>query len=223
MMEESREPQRSISTTVVVPPAYPLQQPAYYAPAPAARPSLWLQFRRMIRLLLVRLIRGLMSIGRVLRPFALILAVSTVLLGVIAWLSILLWWPETASTNTAVDQRVAALPPASSVESYMKGRQSYNADMMWDAFSAEFQASQLETGASKSTMQAQANRERMVGLKYDRYEYIGGVQLDGGGGMYFYAVNLSYQDQQLKLPMVFTADADGKIERISLPGQSQSQ
>lgn len=176
----------------------------------------------MIRLMLVRILRGLLIGGRVLRPYAMFFFVVIALLGVIGWMGIQLWWPKTTST-AVVDQRVAALPPASAVETYMKGRQSYNADMMWDSFSTEYQADQLENGASKSTMQAQANRERLIGLKYERYEYIGGVKLEDGSGMYFYALELSLQNQQAKLPIVFSADADGKIERIILPGQSQSQ
>jgi hypothetical protein len=71
-------------------------------------------------------------------------------------------------------------------------------------------------------MQSQANSERLMGLQYVRYDYIGGVKLDNGGGMYFYSLDLALQDQQAKLPIVFRSDADGKIEQIIWP-QSQSQ
>lgn len=220
-MEESREQQHPL-TAVVVPSIYPQQQLSTYSAVPPARPGRWLTFRRTLRLMLVRILRGLIIGGRALRPYAAFLFVVIALLGVIGWMGIQLWWPKTTSTSV-VDQRVAALAPAPAVETYMKGRQSYNADMMWDSFSTEYQADQLESGASKSTMQAQANRERMIGLKYERYEYIGGVKLEDGSGMYFYALQLSLQNQQAKLPIVFSADADGKIERIILPGQGQSQ
>ena len=54
-------------------------------------------------------------------------------------------------------QRANALPPAAAIETFIKGQQNFNADMMWDAYSTDYQATQLANGASKATLQAQAS------------------------------------------------------------------
>jgi hypothetical protein len=211
MMDNNRELQPQPTSTAIYPPAYPTAQPTY-VPEPPIKASRWLWFRRTLRLLLVRLIRGLMAVGRVLRPYAAFVVAIIALLGVIGWMSYMLWGP--AETAPAF-QRADSLPPAIAIENYIKGQQSYNADIMWDAYSPDYQAAQLANGASKATLQAQANRERSMGLKYVRYDYIGGVTSDDGS-LYFYSVDLALQTQHGRFPMVFRADKDGKITKIDL-------
>lgn len=212
-MEETREPQQP----AVVPMAYPPQpgyqaaQPPYYVPA--ARAGRFARFRRLMRLLLVRLLRGLFVVGRALRPYAAFVVVIVALLGLIGWMSYLLWGPKAVP---ATFTRAESLPPASAVESFIKGQQSFNADMMWNAYSTDYQASQLANGASKATLQAQANSQRTMGLQFVHYDYIGGVKIDNGS-MYFYSVDLKLNNQQARLPMIFRADADGKITGIDSP------
>lgn len=62
-----------------------------------------------------------------------------------------------------------------------------------------------------------------MGLTYNRYDYIGGIPLDDGGAMYFYAVQVSLQSQSAKVPMVITANPDGKIINIISPLDRLSQ
>jgi len=135
------------------------------------------------------------------------------LLGVIGWMSYMLWGPK---EGAPAFQRADSLPPAAAVEDYIKGQQSYDANMMWDAYSTDYQASQLANGASKATLQARANSERTMGLKYVHYDYIGGVKVDNGS-MYFYSVDLALQSQRGRFPIIFRADADGKIVGIDSP------
>jgi hypothetical protein len=167
----------------------------------------------MLRLLLIRLLRGLMGIGRALRPYAAFVVVIVALLGVLGWMSYMLWGPR---ESAPAFERAESLPPTLAVENYIKGQQNYNADMMWDAYSPEFQAQLLANGASKAMLQARANNERNQGLKYVNYEYIGGVQY-GDGSMYFYTVDLARENQSGRTHMIFLADPDGKIIGIDTP------
>jgi hypothetical protein len=211
-MEETRESQQAGAGPVGYQPVYPVQQPTYYAPPiPAGR---WVRFRRLCRLMLRRLWYGGVVLGRVLRPFAPTLAVAIVLLGVIGWMSYLLWGPKAAP---AVFQRADSLPPAPAVETFIKGQQEYNADMMWDAYSTSYQASQLANGASKATLQALANSVRTQGIQFVQSDYIGGVQIEDGGSTYFYSLDLAQGQQHRRFPYIFTADADGKIVDVDSP------
>jgi hypothetical protein len=137
-----------------------------------------------------------------------------VLLGLVGWMGFQLWGPHLAAP---ADPRVESLPPAAAIQNYLTGRQSYDAELMWDAFSNTYQANQLQRGGSKATMQTVAAQEKQLGLQYRKLQYIGGVKLEDGGSMYYYAVDLAYQSQKLRLPMVFMADREGKIEYIISP------
>jgi hypothetical protein len=213
-MEQSREQQHQITSSAAPQPIYPAQPNAYYTPTPV-KASRWLRFRRLLRLLLRRVLYGTTIVGRVLRPFAAFIAIVLVLLGALSYLSYLLWWPS--SDTAVVDTRVAAIAPAPAVERYIQGQQSFNADLMWEAFSTDFQARQLSQGASKDTLQSQADQERQMGFQYSHYDYIGGVKREDGGSMYFYSVDVKLPDQQVKVPYVYIADADGKIINIMYP------
>jgi hypothetical protein len=206
-MEESRESQQAVAGPVGYQPVYPTPQNPYYAPAPPVPAGRWVRFRRLCRLMLRRLLYGTAVAGRILRPYAGFVIV------VIGWMSYLLWAPKAAP---AAFQRADSLPPAAAVETFIKGQQDYNADMMWDAYSTDYQANQLATGASKATLQAQASSQRSAGLQFVHYDYIGGVTLDNGS-MYFYSVDLSLQDQRARFPIIFKADQDGKIIGIDSP------
>jgi len=210
-MEETRESQQAGAGPVAYPPVYPAQQNPYYAPPVKA--GRWVRFRRMCRLMLRRLWYGSAVIGRVLRPYAGFVVVVIALLGVIGWMSYLLWAPKAAP---ATFERADSLPPAPAVETYIRGQQDYNADMMWDAYSTDYQANQLASGASKATLQAQASGMRSAGIQVVHSDYIGGVQIDGGS-MYFYAIDMAQANQHRQFPYVFVADADGKIVNVDSP------
>src|SRR5215212_1077122 len=201
-MEETRESQQAGALPAAYQPGYPAPQNPYYAPAPPVRAGRWTRTRRLGRLLLRRSWYGAMVLGRILRPYAAFVVVVIALLGVIGWMSYLLWAPKAAP---AAFQRVDSLPPAPAVETYIKGQQDFNADMMWDAYSTDYQANQLANGASKATLQAQASSQRSAGLQFVHYDYIGGVTLDNGS-MYFYSVDLSLQNQHARFPIIFKAD-----------------
>src|SRR5262245_35561041 len=94
-MEETREPQQPATAPLAYPsqPAYPVPQP-YYAPAPKV--GRFGRFRRLMRLLLRRSLYGSVVFGRAIRPYAGFVVVIIALLGVIGWMSYLLWGPKAA-------------------------------------------------------------------------------------------------------------------------------
>lgn len=211
-MENPREQQPVVSGSQLTP-NYAV--PATYAapqPATSERPSRWLVFRRGVRLLIRRLIYGLVLLFRPLRPIAGFVVVVLALLGVIGWMAFQLWGP--APAETVGDTRAPLIPPSTAVENYIKGQQNYNAELMWSSLSTESQANQLNGGASKETLQERINQKKTGGLRFSKYEYIGGVQLEQGGNMYVYSVDVQTPSASGKLPMTFLVDSDGKIVTI---------
>ncbi|HEU4323538.1 MAG TPA: hypothetical protein VFS21_10365 [Roseiflexaceae bacterium] len=209
-MEHRSDQQPVTPGTITLPSSY-AQPPHSATSAPAApRPGRFRVIRTATRLVVRRLLYGGVLLGRALKPFAALLALLIVLLGVIGWMSFQLWWPRTAVQDT----RVQALNPAPAVSSYIKGMQSYDADLVWEAYSTNFQAGQLEKGASKDTLQTALDGLRTTGIKFAQADYVGGVPIDGGN-MYFYAVRLESAGQQQRVPMIFRVDGDGRITSVS--------
>jgi hypothetical protein len=171
-------------------------------------------FRRAMRLLLRRFLYLLVRITQPLRRYAAFLLVVAGLLGVIGWLSYQVWAPRAAAPR---DVRAALIEPSEDVENYIKGQQNYNAELMWTSLSPESQASQLEGGASKQSLQSRIDAKKERGLRFSRYQYVGGVELEDGGNMYFYSVDVQLQNQSAKLPMTFLVDNDGKVSDIFSP------
>ncbi len=214
-MQDPRDAQQTSMQRPVMPAPYGVQPPYAYQAAPAApRAGAFTRFVRLLRLLLRRLLYGTVLLGRALRPFALTLVVAAGLLSVIGWMSWQIWGPKPGAPDFV---RAESIAPAPAVLNYLQGRKTFNADLMWEAFSTEYQSSQLNLGASKATLQSQANTEKSMGLVYNRYDYVGGVSLDDGGSMYFYSVLVSMQSQSAKVPLVITANPDGKIVSIISP------
>lgn len=210
-MEQPREPQSPVGPAVY-PPPYVTQQytQAYVAPPP--RPSAFTMFGRFLRLLLRRFIYGLVLLLRPLRPVAGFVVVILALLGVIGWMSVQIWAPKPNQPPEIV--RADAIPPSPAVESYLNGRRTFNGDLMWDAHTSTYQAERLQEGASKATFQVLAAQEKRMGVQYKNLQYIGGVKLEDGGSMYYYSVDVAVQNQQFRVPIVFLADSEGKIDLV---------
>jgi hypothetical protein len=208
-MEGTPEPQYPV---VNAPAPLPAQPPAITPPA--MRPGRFLVFRRLIRLMFHRWLLAMTILFRWMRPAIGYVAVIVALIGVIGWMAAQLWWPAGEAPR---DARVAPLPPTSAIEAFLQGQQTYNAELMWQAYSTDYQAAQLERGATKAVLQAQADGQRRRGLQYVRADYIGGVKLDDGRSMYFYTVDLALETQHGKFPYIFTADPEGKIVEIDSP------
>lgn len=212
-MEEPRN-QQPPAGQVVYSQQYAAPQPPYpyYQPAPKA--GRLGTFGRVLRLMLRRLLYAVVLLGRALRPLAGALIVGAIALAVIGWLSWQLWAPKPGAVDIG---RAESIPQAAAVQNYLQGRKSFDADLMWEAFSSDYQAERLSAGASKATLQSQANNEKLRGFQYGSAEYIGGVALDDGGSMFFYSVLLQVQGQKVKVPLVIMADREGKISNMIDP------
>lgn len=200
-MEHRSEPQAIVAPVVSA------------APASVSAPGSGTILRRTFRLLLRRLVYLFVLVLRPLRRFAPFAAVVAVLLGVIGWLGFQLWAPR---VGTIPDTRAALIPPAPAVENYIKGQQSGNAELMWDALSPSSQADQMGNGSSKATMQSQVDLKRQNGLLFNHYEYVGG-QTGDEFTMYTYYVDVQRAEQRATLPMTFLVDKNGKVVNIISP------
>lgn len=189
----------------------PAQYTVGHARAPRRAGPLTI-FARTLRLILRRVLYVLVILLRPLRPYAGFVVVIAALLGVVAWMG---YQQLAPGASAPADPRVPVMLPAPSVQNFIKGQQTYDAELMWEAFSTSYQATQLQRGASKATLQEQADRERSAGLRYVNYAYVGGVPLDNGGSMYFYAVDLELRGQREKMPVVFTVDSDNKLINVT--------
>lgn len=211
-MEQPREQQPPPGGTSY---PYPYQPyPQQYA-QPAPRPSAWRVFSSFLRLILRRIIYLLIWVLRPLRPHAGFAILTVLLLGVIGFLSFNLYGPKLAAP---ADPRAALLPPAPAVENYLTGRKTYNAELIWEAFSDDYKARQLQQGGSKATMQSSAQQEKKLGLQYRQIQYVGGVKVDDNGShMYYYSVEIAIGTGSARLPIIFRTDRNDKIELLISP------
>lgn len=213
-MEEPREQQ-----PVAVPP--PPAGPSYgaapplgvYATAPA--PSAPGVAARLVRLLFHRAFWYAEQLWLVARPNLGWIILTTLLMGVIGFLSLLLILPRLVREQPA-DIRAAWLQPAPAVVDFLRGQQTYDADLMWNSFSASFQESLQSRDFTREALAEQMEQERRNGQRYRKFEYIGGVKLPDAQAMYFYVVEVSVprSARTRSISFVFTVDRDGKIVAI---------
>ncbi len=184
-----------------------------YAPAPA--PSALDVGARVVRLLVHRAFWYAEQLWLLARPHLGWLILTTFLLGVIAVLSLLLALPRLAREQPA-DIRVSWLQPAPAVVDFLRGQQTYDADLMWNSFSANFQESLQARDFTRETLAEQMEQERRNGQRYRKFEYIGGIRLPDNQAMYFYVVEVSVPQsaRTRSISFVFTVDRDGKIVAI---------
>lgn len=106
-------------------------------------------------------------------------------------------------------------PPAT--ESYLKGNQSFNAELMWQALSSDAQDRFRARGASTQDLQQQMDAAKEQGTRLDDFSYIGGQNLPDGSSMHFYLVltrGPQSRNDPSYIPYVFTLDRGGKIARV---------
>ncbi|MGE3272347.1 MAG: hypothetical protein AB7P40_26600 [Chloroflexota bacterium] len=105
----------------------------------------------------------------------------------------------------------------SATENYMRGTETFNAELVWNAYSAEAQGTYQSRGINLQALQNQMDQARQAGIKLEQVTYIGGKAFADGTSMHFYTVMTSGpQSQSEPEPMwyVFTLDRSGKIVRV---------
>jgi len=125
------------------------------------------------------------------------------------------------SAASSADQRVSNLQPPPAVERFLTGQATYDADLMWDALSADLQSAFAERGGSKEAMAAQAQSERVAGQRYREAAYIGGVPLQDNRWRFFYVVDIvsPAPERNGRFTFIFTTDRDGKIVDLKTVGK----
>jgi hypothetical protein len=182
--------------------------PDYTAPSTSTSPAPL----RLSRLIAIRLFEGSITLGAMLRPYIGFLAVIALLLGVIFYQALFLVAP-TVIRAFSTDERVQALPQVAAVEEFLDGQKNYDADRIWQTLSPVLQESLSSQGASKESIQAQIDNERLAGQRYIEYKYIGGTPVANGRQMFFYVVDIESPSPERNgsFSFVFTVDQDGKI------------
>lgn len=188
--------------------------PPPYAVATPAHPSALEVAGRVARLLLGRAIWAGEQGWRLVSPRLGWVMLTGFLVGVIGVLSLMLVLPRLVRSGPAADARVAAIAPAAAVEDFLRGQQTYDADMMWESFSAELRQDLEGREITRDTLAERVESERQAGHRYGGPRYIGGVELAGNQRMYFYVVEMTSPQERGTISFVFTVGSDGKIVSV---------
>jgi hypothetical protein len=184
------------------------QQPAAPQPSPLEIGG------RVARLLLGRAIWASEQGWRLSAPRLGWLLLTGFLVSVIGVLSLMLVLPRLVRSGVSAGPQVAAIPPAAAVEDFLRGQQTYDADLMWASLSPELRQALEGREITHDSLAQQAESERRAGQRYGGFNYIGGVALAGSQRMYFYTVAIASSQKNETVPFVFTVGRDGKIVNI---------
>ena len=155
------------------------------------------------------LVRGVRYL--VLNPAALIGAVLVIVLVVAAVIAV----PRFIGSVPGLSNlRTQSAPSAT--EDYLRGNQTYNADLVWNSLDNDAQSRFSAQGGSRDDLQQQMDAAKQRGVQIAETSYIGGKSLPDGTSMQFYLVGIREQsgsnvDYQ---PYMFTLDRDGKIAKV---------
>jgi hypothetical protein len=135
---------------------------------------------------------------------------------------------EGRTTTQTASGSVAAAPalavqgaptsaPAPSVDQYIKGMTTFDANLMWNALDPTAIQAMESQGGSLQTLQDRLNQAKQNGATYDSVAFIGGYPLQNGDRYLFYVVSRrgfagpGVPDQVF---FVFTVGQNGKILKI---------
>ena len=171
---------------------------------------------RIVKRLLHRLIRGLIA-----RPIrgVILLAVMLMGAGILAAQSV---DPRALSDGLpsfglpSFATRGPGSPPAAT-ENYLRGTETFNAELVWSSLSDEALSRYRNRGGSLQTMQGQMEQAKQAGNQVGEITYIGGQALPDGTSLHFYTVlarGSQSRGEGEYVPYVFMLDRSGKISRV---------
>ena len=105
----------------------------------------------------------------------------------------------------------------SSTENYLKGTQSYNAELMWTSLSDEALDRYRTRGLTIQDMQQQLDLARDRGTRFEQIDYVGGRPLPDGTSLQFYVVTSRGPGARAEteyVTYIFTLDRSGKISKV---------
>jgi hypothetical protein len=163
----------------------------------------------MLRQLIKRLLQRTIRAGIRTPLMALIFVVPLVALAV---------WLISAVSSPSLN---LALPSTKgepgATERYLKGNQTYNAELMWNSLSEEAIERFRTRGGTMQDMQRQLEAARERGSKLEDISYIGGRSLPDGTSLQFYVVATRGPTSRADVEYVtyiFTLDRTGKIAKV---------
>ncbi|HYU20889.1 MAG TPA: hypothetical protein VEQ11_19555 [Chloroflexota bacterium] len=167
---------------------------------------------RIVKRIAHRAIRGL--IAHPVRGL-IMLIVLLAAAGVLAFQGFQQGAPSFSIGVPSLPRSISGAPTAT--ENYMRGNESYNAELMWSGLSDEALARYRSRGGSLQALQGQMDQAKQAGSQLDQITYIGGQSFPDGTSMHFYVVlarGPQSRGETEYVPYVFTLDRAGKISRV---------
>jgi hypothetical protein len=166
---------------------------------------------RVVKRILHRLIRGVVT-----HPIRFVIVLVALIAG--ATLVTLQSGLPTLSLSLPTSSfKVGSGGAPSSTENYMKGTETFNAELVWNALSDEAQGRYRSRGGSMQALQSQMDQAKQAGAQLEQVTYIGGQAFPDGTSMHFYTVLTRGPQSRTDaepIPYVFTLDQSGKIVRV---------
>jgi hypothetical protein len=166
---------------------------------------------RIIKRILHRLVRGM-----IVHPIRYVI----VLVALMAAASLAIFQaglPTLALSLPSAPFKVGSNGAPNATESYMKGTETFNAELVWNALSDEAQGRYRSRGGSMQALQGQMDQAKQAGAQLEQVTYIGGQAFSDGSSMHFYTVLTRGPQSRTDaepVPYVFTLDKTGKIVRV---------
>ena len=167
---------------------------------------------RIVKRLLHRVIRGVIT-----RPIRFAILIVALLAG--ASLVVLQAGLPSVSLSMPSALKFGGGGQPTATESYMRGTETFNAELVWNALSDEAQGRYRQRGGSMQALQGQMDQAKQAGAQLEQVTYIGGQAFPDGTSMHFYTVLTRGPQSQSRadaepVPYVFTLDKAGKIVRV---------
>lgn len=166
---------------------------------------------RVVKRILHRLIRGVVT-----HPIRFVIVLVALMAGA-ALVTLQAGLPALSLSLPSPSFKVGSSSAPSSTESYMKGTETFNAELVWNAYSDEAQGRYRSRGISMQALQSQMDQAKQAGVQLEQVTYIGGQAFPDGSSMHFYTVLTKGPQSRTDaepIPYVFTLDQSGKIVRV---------
>jgi hypothetical protein len=166
---------------------------------------------RVVKRIMHRLVRGV-----IVHPIRFVIVLVALIAGV-TLVMLQAGLPAFSFALPSPSFKVGSAGAPNSTESYMKGTETFNAELVWNALSDEAQGRYRSRGGSMQALQSQMDQAKQAGAQLEQVTYIGGQAFPDGSSMHFYTVLTRGPQSRTDaepIPYVFTLDKSGKIVRV---------
>jgi hypothetical protein len=166
---------------------------------------------RVVKRILHRTIRGVVT-----HPIRFVIVLVALIAGA-ALIALQAGLPSFSFSLPSPSFKVGSNGAPSSTQNNMKGTETFNAELVWNALSDEAQGRYRSRGGSMQALQSQMDQAKQAGAQLDQVTYIGGQAFPDGTSMHFYTVLTRGPQSRTDaepIPYVFTLDKSGKIVRV---------